>query len=707
MPIQQMFLGSGGAGIGEHYYFTFPTSDNYPTPHDIHLDSSGNLYVCGKETNSAAFVTKFDDKGVLQWARKYSSSSVDFRGVVTDSSGNVYVGGHASYYGARFLIVKYNSSGVLQWERELGNNVSSEDTKGYCITIDNFNNVYIGGYTDHSESYSSDRYMLAKYNSSGTIQFQKELRLRTYLETVHNIEYSSSIYGFWVCGLTYQLVGSANICLSKYNNGGSHIFSRLLRGLNGCGDSTYRSFDIATHGSDVYLTGGLDHDGHGGGSDITISKYNSSGTEQWCRIIGSTTASELARGVAADSSGNVYVLGFTNNYPTNKLIILKLNSSGVLQWQRTFGGPQNEYVSGPNIKVDNSGNFYIVFQSGSPNVYNPSSGVPRLVTVVKLPDDGTLTGTYGHFTYAASSYLDSPRSSFSNITISNNPTNTDDNTTSLTSSSSVPSSTDSALNPTISALTYFADGEFTTPPPAGQQAYTSAGSYTWTCPSGITSVSVVCVGAGAGCGGALAYKNNITVVPGTGYTVVVGSPGVSSGAGSGYTVGGDSSFSATHGTTTAQGGKGTGAGNQSNKGAPAGTYDGGGEGGEPYQFGGYNGAGAGGYSGDGGDAGIGGSGSGGSGGAAGAGGWAYWSGGGVGLFGEGSSGGSSSSNGNGGSGGQDGQGEGSNGGNSQVGGNYGGGGSGRWSGNTGGKGAVRIIWPGDVRQFPTTRTADE
>ena len=30
----------------------------------------------------------------------------------------------------------------------------------------------------------------------------------------------------------------------------------------------------------------------------------------------------------------------------------------------------------------------------------------------------------------------------------------------------------------------------------GQQEYTSSGSYTWVCPAGVTSVSVVCVGGG-------------------------------------------------------------------------------------------------------------------------------------------------------------------------------------------------------------------
>ena len=66
--------------------------------------------------------------------------------------------------------------------------------------------------------------------------------------------------------------------------------------------------------------------------------------------------------------------------------------------------------------------------------------------------------------------------------------------------------------------------------PTGQQAYTTAGTYSWTCPYAVTSVSVVCVGGGtgghynsaSGGGGGLGWKNNITVVPGNTYTVVVG-----------------------------------------------------------------------------------------------------------------------------------------------------------------------------------------
>jgi hypothetical protein len=252
-----------------------------------------------------------------------------------------------------------------------------------------------------------------------------------------------------------------------------------------------------------------------------------------------------------------------------------------------------------------------------------------------------------------------------------------------------------------------------------QIAYTTPGTYSWTAPEGVTSVSVVAVGAGGynageengavggGGGGALAYKNNISVTPGQSYSVIVGRPPNGG-------PGGPSSFTAGFGTMLAGGGGGNatfrnpasigGVG-----GVPSGTYDAGFAGGaggnytaETLGYGG--GGGAGGYSGVGGAGGSNNSiGSNGSGGGGGGGGSAASQsgtlGGGVGLQGEGASGIGGAAvlygNGNAGSGG--------------TGKQYGGGGT-AWNGGfsaLGGTGAVRIIWPGDQRQFPSTRTDDE
>jgi len=234
----------------------------------------------------------------------------------------------------------------------------------------------------------------------------------------------------------------------------------------------------------------------------------------------------------------------------------------------------------------------------------------------------------------------------------------------------------------------------------GQQAYTTPGTYSWTCPVGVTSVSVVAVGGGSRAGGSLAYKNNITVVPGNSYTVVVGA-GVK-----GTSSGGDSSFSWPSNTMTAGGAPNTTAG------SPSGTYDGGGYGGYSTQGGG---GGAGGYSGNGGS-GVannrGQAGSGGGGGAGGEGGGGGTQGGGggggVGLLGQGGNGGGGyqTQAGSGGSGGADGNSGNGGGGNGGAYGGGGGPGNAAGSNGTGGGGAVRIIWPGSARQFPSTATSD-
>lgn len=264
----------------------------------------------------------------------------------------------------------------------------------------------------------------------------------------------------------------------------------------------------------------------------------------------------------------------------------------------------------------------------------------------------------------------------------------------------------------------------------GQVAFTTPGTYSWDVPEGVTSVSVVCVGAGA------------SILGFSGAEGTPSAPGTSSFN--------DEVFAFCSSGRTGGGYSGADGGGVGGTGGAEASND--------TDIGGGGGGGAGGYSGNGGNGGTGRAGSqdvsrdGGGGG-------------GVGLMGEGSPGlggtvGRSGNTGNGGGGGggaggdaatvtTGGQGQGGSGGlpvssnfntppNSRIGGNYGGGRGGSLTSSyngtgggglayknnipvTGGQtisikvgdswlagtGAVRIIWPGNQRQFPSTRTADE
>lgn len=140
-------------------------------------------------------------------------------------------------------------------------------------------------------------------------------------------------------------------------------------------------------------------------------------------------------------------------------------------------------------------------------------------------------------------------------------------------------------------------------------AYTTAGTYSWVVPSGITSIAAITVGGGGGGrgglnyggggGGALAYKNGISVTPGETLTVTVGAGGT---AGSGNACGtgagcGGASTLKRSGTTLVGANGGQLGSNRFGGTVITGTGFSGGNGG-------WGGGGAGGYSGNGGNGGC-------------------------------------------------------------------------------------------------------
>ena len=133
---------------------------------------------------------------------------------------------------------------------------------------------------------------------------------------------------------------------------------------NGPGNGNDIARSIAVDGSgNVYVTG-YSWGGSGTGQDYATIKYNSAGVQQWLqRYNGPLSSDDEARSIAVDGSGNVYVTGYSlgsgNDYAT-----IKYNSSGVQQWVTRYnGGPGNGADDARSIAVDGSGNVYVTGSS--------------------------------------------------------------------------------------------------------------------------------------------------------------------------------------------------------------------------------------------------------------------------------------------------------------------------------------------------------
>ena len=100
--------------------------------------------------------------------------------------------------------------------------------------------------------------------------------------------------------------------------------------------------DVTTDSSgNIYVTGytrgGLDGNTNSGNEDIFLVKYDSSGTKQWTKQLG-TSEEERGYGVTKDTSDNIYVTGSTGgdldgntNSGETDIFLVKYDSSGTKQ----------------------------------------------------------------------------------------------------------------------------------------------------------------------------------------------------------------------------------------------------------------------------------------------------------------------------------------------------------------------------------------
>ena len=211
-------------------------------------------------------------------------------------------------------------------------------------------------------------------------------------------------------GTTITSGGHRDIYVAKLDPTGAFEWVKTYGSTSNLAD---RAFDIdIDSSSNVYITGyfqGTVDFGSGnitaaGGSDIFVLKLDSSGTFQWVYTAGGT-GNDNGKGIAVDTDGNILLTGIysnTVNFGSGNITsegyfdfyVLKLNSSGTLQWLYATGGDysNDEALS---IDTDSNNNSYITGYVKSTvnfgvnvNAYNAGDTLEDIF-VLKLNSEGS------------------------------------------------------------------------------------------------------------------------------------------------------------------------------------------------------------------------------------------------------------------------------------------------------------------------------
>jgi uncharacterized delta-60 repeat protein len=210
--------------------------------------------------------------------------------------------------------------------------------------------------------------------------------VETYNGTGNGLDISFSVVvdnlgNVYVAGNSPGDTSANDITTIKYNSSGEQQWVKRYNGPGNSDDGTNGTNAIAVDSSgNVYVTGwsaGTEN------TDYVVIKYNSNGDEQWAeRYNGSGNGYDAPYGIALDSSGNVYVTGTSTGDGTGSdYTTIKFNNNGQQQWAKSYNGSGNGYDAGQALAVDGSGNVYVTGISTAQN------GLGDCVTI-KYDTDG-------------------------------------------------------------------------------------------------------------------------------------------------------------------------------------------------------------------------------------------------------------------------------------------------------------------------------
>jgi hypothetical protein len=337
----------------------------------------------------------------LNWAHTWGGSGSDVGdSVVTDASGNIYVVGSTTSFGAGgqdVLLLKYDQAGNLLWTKTWGG-PSAENPTALAIGPDG--GIYVTGGTDSFGAGWYDVFFL-KFDPTGNLLWSKTWGGSNF-DFGHDIAFDT-LGNVLVAAESYSYVPSGNSAavVLKFTPNGDLLWSRVwASGLPVVTGPVYDggySLDVDGNG-DILLSGVTwDYNSSVLHNSIFVVKLDSAGNLLWNRNWAGPGDDEAwgTKTVRADSAGNVYVAGRMAPQPCASddfsmcdfdLLLLKLDENGNLVWSQTWRDGTG-YDTANSFIFDSNGNIAI---TGAKDEYGSSAAA----LLIRYDPSGHMLSSY-------------------------------------------------------------------------------------------------------------------------------------------------------------------------------------------------------------------------------------------------------------------------------------------------------------------------
>ncbi|WP_278379051.1 T9SS type A sorting domain-containing protein [Chryseobacterium arthrosphaerae] len=357
----------------------------------VQQTSDGGYIIAGGSTSSDGDVTanqgyydcwivKLDASGAIQWQKSLGGNYDDnVNSIQQTSDGGYIMAGESSstngdvtgnHGNSDYWIVKLNAAGNIEWQKSLG---GSNQDKANSIQ-----QTFDGGYIVAGESHSNDGdvtgnhgysdYWIVKLDASGNLQWQKSLGGTSY-DRAESIQQTSD-GGYIVAGGAASNNGDVtgnhgneDFWIVKLDESGNIQWEKSLVGnLADAAESIRQTQDGG------YIVAGGSNSVNSevptafGVSNYCVARLDANGNPLWQRYFGGN-GNDYAYSVQQTSDGGYIVAGeaasgnITGNHGSADYWIVKLDTSGNMQWQKSLGG--NAFDQAYSIQQTTDGGYIV------------------------------------------------------------------------------------------------------------------------------------------------------------------------------------------------------------------------------------------------------------------------------------------------------------------------------------------------------------
>jgi hypothetical protein len=399
-----------GGSFGDNATSILPTKDGgYIIAGGTFSNDGDVIGHHGADSTADVWIVKIDDTGAIKWQKSLGSIHMEgANSMAHTSDGGYIVAGYASSNGGivsgnhgnvDYWVVKIDDTGAIQWQKSYGGTnydvafsiIQTKDS-GYVVAGSSFSND--GDVTGHHGSNIYPDYWIVKLDDTGIIEWQKSLGgtnnddATSILQTSDGgyivAGYSSSNDGdvvghhvnsmtitndYWVVKLDGEGVIQWQKSLGgKYEDEATIILPTKDGGYIVGGGAASNDGDVTGHHGSTYIF------------DCWVVKINDTGAIQWQKSFGGSNADEV-ESIKETNEGGYIVAGYSRSNDGDATInhgnngsedfwVVKLDDTGSLQWQKSLGGSVSEIASSV-LETADSG--YIV-AGGATSFFGDISG---------------------------------------------------------------------------------------------------------------------------------------------------------------------------------------------------------------------------------------------------------------------------------------------------------------------------------------------